>query len=124
MDVMGVDAKCFDFMFFHHLPRKRISSLGIGKGTWDFPLEPLLFREHDATPKIIGINKLLMPIILACNTWDLDHSIIHFFVEGVENFGICMLIMVDILGRYSNLTIAFDLKILVGFYQLMLILKL
>jgi hypothetical protein len=35
-----------------------------------------------------------------------------------------MLIMVDILGRYSNLTIAFDLKILVGFYQLMLILKL
>jgi hypothetical protein len=34
-----------------------------------------------------------------------------------------MLILVDILGRYSNLTIAIDLNFLVGFYQLMLILK-
>jgi hypothetical protein len=39
--------------------------LGIGKGTWDFPLEPLLFRELDATPKIVGIEKLLMSIALA-----------------------------------------------------------
>jgi hypothetical protein len=63
---VGVDAKCLEFMFFHHLPRKIIFKLGIAKGTWDFPLEPLLFRELYATPKIVGIDKLLMSIVLAC----------------------------------------------------------
>jgi hypothetical protein len=37
MDVVGINAKCLDFMFFHHLSRNFFSSLGIGKGTWDFP---------------------------------------------------------------------------------------